>query len=551
MLLVSLLSYFAAIFFPLSLVYLILMLDIFDTGKVSTVVIFVLWGLSGAFFTAYFLNTYVMSREGYDFTVLRSAPCLEEICKAGLLVYFIRSHRFHYFIDGAVYGFAAGIGFAIAENVFYVSNSAEDTSLNLAVIRTLSATLMHGTASATIGIALGLTRRMSGWRKWVLPFLGFILAVTLHALYNNILFRSEGYLLLMAGIGIGCGGGLIIFIFIDQGQIYEKRHLEKTLGIVDGKAIQHYGDDTLNAVLKDAALYFGEDKARLIKQYLILQANIGILKSNLALPVSERLASAWKQEINVLHLELERTQQQLGIYVITFFLRNLVSDSTPEFQQELTQRILIHEPHRLHAFDLFITQSKLAHQIDASALETRTALLSQTSIFKNLPLVDLENLSRAITEQSYDTGGVLFEHGDQGDAMYIIQQGRVEAQTQGVSHIFERGDVLGEIALLDAQPRSARVVALEDTKVLVLNREHFMLFVQSRPRVILAVLHLIAGRVRQATQSVEMGILWARYLAEGKFDKAQEIALDTGLEEFLRIAIQLEERNQYFTYKTR
>ncbi len=105
---------------------------------------------------------------------------------------------------------------------------------------------------------------------------------------------------------------------------------------------------------------------------------------------------------------------------------------------------------------------------------------------------------------------MLFNEGDQGDAMYMLEQGHIdiyvkERQTGQEKHLrtFEAGDVVGEFSLLDGQPRSARAQARGPIRVLILQREVFYRFIQSRPDVVLAMLQYLADKVRFTTQSVE------------------------------------------------
>ncbi|MBZ0307269.1 MAG: Crp/Fnr family transcriptional regulator, partial [Anaerolineae bacterium] len=67
---------------------------------------------------------------------------------------------------------------------------------------------------------------------------------------------------------------------------------------------------------------------------------------------------------------------------------------------------------------------------------------------------------------------------------------------------YGKGDVVGELALLDGQPRSATARANGPLRVMVLQRQHFSQFIQSRPKVILAVLQFLAHRVRHTTRTI-------------------------------------------------
>jgi CRP-like cAMP-binding protein len=95
-----------------------------------------------------------------------------------------------------------------------------------------------------------------------------------------------------------------------------------------------------------------------------------------------------------------------------------------------------------------------------------------------------------------------------GDAMYMISRGYIDIFTIGsdgkerLLRTYHSGDVVGELALLDGQPRSARARANGPLKVMILQQKHFSMFVQSRPKVILGVLQFLADRVRYTTLAV-------------------------------------------------
>ena len=146
-----------------------------------------------------------------------TAPLVEEILKALVLLYFTRQPSFHYFVDGAVYGFGVGIGFAMIENLAYVSATP---SLALAITRVLSTSLMHAMASGIVGLSLGRLRRT---RMRCCPLLiGIGGAVALHILYNNIVNMLTGPALLIAAVTIGVGGAGVIALQIVHALRQEK-----------------------------------------------------------------------------------------------------------------------------------------------------------------------------------------------------------------------------------------------------------------------------------------------------------------------------------------
>jgi uncharacterized membrane protein len=100
----------------------------------------------------------------------------------------------------------------------------------------------------------------------------------------------------------------------------------------------------------------------------------------------------------------------------------------------------------------------------------------------------------------------LFRAGDEGDAMYLIERGKVRISVQATDGRdmtlteLGRGDFFGEMALLDGQRRSADAIVAEDARLAVLSREHFLSFVRSSPDVALELLTALANRLRHTDE---------------------------------------------------
>src|SRR5438874_12677565 len=103
-------------------------------------------------------------------------------------------------------------------------------------------------------------------------------------------------------------------------------------------------------------------------------------------------------------------------------------------------------------------------------------------------------------------GTSLFRAGDQGDAMYLIEHGRVRIcvrATDGHEVTLTelgRGDFFGELALLNGQRRSADAVVAEGARLAILSREHFLSFMRSSPNVALEMLTALANRLRHTDE---------------------------------------------------
>jgi CRP/FNR family cyclic AMP-dependent transcriptional regulator len=100
----------------------------------------------------------------------------------------------------------------------------------------------------------------------------------------------------------------------------------------------------------------------------------------------------------------------------------------------------------------------------------------------------------------------LFRAGDAGDAMYLIEHGKVRIcvrTTEGRELTLAelgQGDFFGEMALLDGQRRSADAIVAEDGRLAVLSREHFLSFMRGNPNVALEMLTALANRLRRTDE---------------------------------------------------
>ena len=110
-------------------------------------------------------------------------------------------------------------------------------------------------------------------------------------------------------------------------------------------------------------------------------------------------------------------------------------------------------------------------------LKQRFAVLERVSIFFTLSDNILRALARALVEASVPKGTAIINQGETGDALFIIEEGRCEVVVEEspghnvVIAFLGPGDFFGEMALISEETRSASVKALEDCKLLVLDRK--------------------------------------------------------------------------------
>ncbi len=117
--------------------------------------------------------------------------------------------------------------------------------------------------------------------------------------------------------------------------------------------------------------------------------------------------------------------------------------------------------------------------------------------------MNLELISKERETRSYDAGQVIFQAGEDGDCMYVVLEGLVELSVRG--QVLERlgpGGVLGEMALIDKEPRSASAVTRTDTRLVPIRRDRFDALVQQDPEFSIQLMRVIVSRLRRMDQKV-------------------------------------------------
>jgi len=133
-------------------------------------------------------------------------------------------------------------------------------------------------------------------------------------------------------------------------------------------------------------------------------------------------------------------------------------------------------------------------------------LLANIEMFGRLNEDDRIALAKVIDELSVAAGHTLFQTGDPGDALYIVQSGEIELfikDTAGQKIVLttsQQGDMFGELAMLDSGPRTATALALVDSEVFVLDRDDLVLLFQRRPDAALHMLAALSGLTRKADE---------------------------------------------------
>jgi len=317
-------AYAIALLLPLSFLYLVRIQDLYGQGQFKHVLLSFSWGLV-AFGLAYGVNNLALKAMGDTWeadTMLRTtvAPIVEEILKSLILI--VLARRMTYFVDGAIYGFAAGIAFSIIENILYLSGETGSAAGVLMFARALSTCLMHGSASALVGIAIGRFRYGHGASRLLSAFLGWAAAIALHMAFNRLVNAPSSAGTVVGTFGLGLGGVVLIVVFIRWGLAEEKRWIAETLisgtGVTRGEVAvvrqyNHIGD-----LLEPIIDRFGEEKADQVEEFLLKQAQLGIKRKTQTMSQDTAEQDRLGQQIAALHQEMEAIRRQVGVYCMTY-----------------------------------------------------------------------------------------------------------------------------------------------------------------------------------------------------------------------------------------
>ena len=143
------------------------------------------------------------------------------------------------------------------------------------------------------------------------------------------------------------------------------------------------------------------------------------------------------------------------------------------------------------------------------SLEEKRELLRNHILLQALADDELDRLARYSRTRELESGELIFSKGDPGDSMAVVIEGRVVIGSTSIDgkelvlNIIHSGDVLGEIAFIDGEDRTADAKALEKTAILVLERRHFLPLLEERQQLAMELLVVLCKRLRNTTDQIE------------------------------------------------
>ncbi len=129
----------------------------------------------------------------------------------------------------------------------------------------------------------------------------------------------------------------------------------------------------------------------------------------------------------------------------------------------------------------------------------KVLFLKQIDLFSQIPGEDLAQVALISSEEAREQGDEIFAEGESGDALYLVLDGKVRVHKADrlIAELGER-ECFGEMAILDAAPRSATVTAVADSSLLKITREDFQEIMSEKPEIAMGIIKVLTRRLRDA-----------------------------------------------------
>ena len=152
---------------------------------------------------------------------------------------------------------------------------------------------------------------------------------------------------------------------------------------------------------------------------------------------------------------------------------------------------------------------------------TPQELLANVPLFESLTDDDVDALASRLDTVDYDEGDVIFNQGDEGSSLFVVEDGAVdisygEGKSKFCLATLFPGQYFGELSLFDGAPRSATATTIKRTRVIRLDREALVEFVNGSPAAALRIIGEMSERLRQTNE------LMSRQVSRNVLEEAEE-----------------------------
>lgn len=159
--------------------------------------------------------------------------------------------------------------------------------------------------------------------------------------------------------------------------------------------------------------------------------------------------------------------------------------------------------------------------------------LERLPLFKGAPAAVLAKLVNRIKILSLTRGDYLVHQGEASESLFVIRTGWVKIVTEGpqgeevILNQCGPGQLVGEMSLVDQQPRSNSMVAISAAEVLEIKYDAVLIMLNEYPPLALKFLRDMSDRLRFANAYIEETIIWSQHIAAGNYDFVQQRVEET------------------------
>ncbi len=135
--------------------------------------------------------------------------------------------------------------------------------------------------------------------------------------------------------------------------------------------------------------------------------------------------------------------------------------------------------------------------------------IKSVSLFAAMKDEQIEAISRIASIRTFPKNYVIFQEGEGGDALFIIVKGKVKVLLYGedgreyILDMIGEGGFFGELSLIDELPRSANVMTVEESELLIIKRSDLMRLLMDNPAMTVNILKILSKRLRAADERIK------------------------------------------------
>lgn len=500
-----LLSYLFAITIPLCFLYLIWALEIYSFSRGWLLMSAFGWGMV-SFFIAFVVQDALIDHAILTYTqvTLFSAPVLEEFLKAAFLIALMQTFVVRYAVDGTSYGFAVGTGFAIAENLFYISIGTNN-ELSSTLIRVFSVSLMHAFASGVIGTVVGMSSLQSSRVRVPRITLAIVFSMIVHAIFNLVANGTQGALLIVIALIIGFSGTAILVMMIRHALTLENRAIERALtgSLSAGELAATLNPQQVAHIISAQTDALGTQRTERITRYITLQAQRGMLQKMQSMNQRSRYDAVLASKLETIEYQINALQGSMGMFSQMWLRRALPSE-----ESTLWMSLDAHLNNEDALLNLLVELNQRRATMDTEALNIRRNVLEQSSLFSELSADDLVEIALMLNEEHYMTGETVIAQGSDTEKLYFVAQGAMivsvidDEESETIITTFVHGDHFGELSMIDGYPHPTQIVSVDDVLVYTLKRADFLTLTFANPMISLAMMRKLVSEIRQRTELI-------------------------------------------------